>query len=353
MRVLAELSRQVRAPAGSLGLALFLALCACKLGPVHAPYDDGEAPSAEALMTAREAPLSAVRVGRAKIRERSLSATLMYVVQGPQRFAGTIQIAGNELVSLAVNERAYHLRLKSDRAGRPGYHEGPPSACAVERLVGIAIEPNDLVALLLGGAPLAVAPTDAGVVAQQWNKRWPGREELDLEWPGGKQRLRFAWVGDAWRFAGTEVWARVGDELVWRWSVDHTAFHRVDGAWLPEQTVIETPRPGSDLARGKTPRTRRKRRQQTQALTIAYLEQQPDPPDLLAGESGADEGGDDGGWVDTWDDDWDDDGSTDQSAEGSDAAPPAPAPKAEPIPAAFILDATGLPARGDLCADAG
>lgn len=331
-----------------MGLALVLAFSACKFGPVRAPYDDGEAPGADTLMTARKAPLAAVRVGRAKIRERSLSATLMYVVQGPERFAGTIQIAGNELVSLAVNEQAYHLRLKSDRAGRPGYHEGPPSACAVERLVGIAIEPTDLVALLLGGAPLAIAPDDAGVVAQQWNKRWPGREELDLEWPEGKQRLRFAWVGGAWRFAGAKVWARVGDRLVWRWSVDHTAFHRVDGAWLPEQTVIETPRPGSDLARGDVPRSRRKRRQQTQALTISYLEQQPDPPDLLAGET-AEGGGGDEGWVDTWDDDWDDDGW--EESAGSDAPDePADEKQAEPIPAAFVLDATGLSPRGDLCA---
>lgn len=322
------------------------------MGPVRAPYDDGAAPAPTTLMAARAAPLAAIRVGRAKIRERSLSATLMYVVQGPERFAGTIQIAGNELVSLAVNEQAYHLRLKSDRAGRPGYHAGPPSACAVERLVGIAIEPTDLVALLLGGAPLAVAPDGAQPVEQRWNKRWPGREELDLEWPGGRQRLRFAWVGDAWRFAGTKVWTRRGETLVWMWSVDHQAFHRVEGAWLPETTVIETPRPGSDLARGKEPLTRWARRKQTQALTISYLEQSPDPADLIAGEAG--ETGEDGGWVDTWDDDWEDDGEV---GDGDSTPSPEPAstdaPVNEPIPPAFVLDATGLPDRGDLCRDAG
>lgn len=338
-------------PTSALALAVSLGATSCKGLPVRKPYDDGAAPPPELLMQARAAPLSALRVGRAKIRERSLSATLMYVVQGPERFAGTIQIAGNELVSLAVNERNYHLRLKSDRAGRPGYHEGPPSSCAVEKLVGVALEPTDLVSLLLGGAPLAVTPDDARVTEQRWNRRWPGREELELRWAGGRQRLRFAWVDGAWRFAGTRVWRMDGDREVWLWSIEHESFHTVDGEVLPEVTIIQTPAPGADPGR----RPSRRRRDVT-ALTIRYMDQQPDPADLLAqGGDGGD--GDGGGWVDTWDDDWSDDewedGSSEADAEsGAQAAPPTapPAgPSAPKIPPMFVLDDAGLPARGDLC----
>ena len=314
----------------------------CKGRPVNPPYGKGAPPDLGALVEATQTPLSAIRVGRAKIRERSLSATLMYVVQGPDRFAGTIQIAGNELVSLAVNEQDYHLRLKSDRAGNPGYYSGPPSSCAVARLVGVALEPKSLVSLLLGGVPLVTGELDpqGGGVTQRWNRAWPGREELELRSETHRQRLRFAYVEGAWHFAGTRVWVKRDGEYEFAWAVDHIELHRVGGHIVPRVTTIETPRPAG--AKGR-------RGEDTTTLTIKYLEQSPDPSDLMPDASDGGDGGDGGdGWVDTWDDDWGEqaDGSTGDGDAASPEPPPAPP---EPIPQAFVLDASGLPPRGDLC----
>ena len=108
---------------------------------------------------------------------------------------------------------------------------------------------------------------------------------------------------------------------------------------IPKVTTIETPRPAA---------AKRRRGEDTTTLTIKYLEQSPDPKDLLRTQgSSSDGGGDDGGWVDTWDDDWGDEGGDD--GEGSGDPSPQPTAPVEPIPPAFVLDASGLPPRGDLC----
>ena len=316
-----------------LALGLLVAT-GCRTVP--APYSADAPPSHDALMGTTTPRLEALQVPRAKIRQGGLSANLLYVVQSPERFAGTIQVAGNELVSLAVNERRYGLRKIADAGAPPGYYEGPPSACAVEALVGVPLEPTELVALLLGGSPVLAGTS---VTEQRWDKRAPGREVLRLEGPDRAQELRFAWVSGGWVFAGTTVWRGPAEDRDWAFTIAHESFHRVQGHVLPDKTILRTPPP---------PGARRKK---SVELTIRYLEQVPDPPSLIHedprnGETPP---------PDVWEDDWDDDEGWEDGETGAPppdeppAAPPSTPAKVLEIPRPFRVNGAGLPARGDLC----
>jgi len=96
------LSVQKRA---ACALWITLALAGCR--GMEPPYPPGQPPEVADLMAATAPSLHAIQVPRAKVRQGSgPAANLMLVAQEPARFSGTIQIAGNELVTLAVNEEA-------------------------------------------------------------------------------------------------------------------------------------------------------------------------------------------------------------------------------------------------------
>jgi hypothetical protein len=314
----------------------------CRGRPAEPPYAADQAPEAQALLQLTRPHLSALQVPKAKIRQgRSLAGTLMLAAQAtPPRFAGSITAAGNELVSIAVNEKTYALRWLRDEGLRSGFYSGPPSACAIERVLGVALSTEDLVALLLGGGPMIA---DAKIVDQRWEgdrlrrreTGHPGHEVVTLQSAREVQELRFWWAEGRWWFGGTSLWRRDGDARTWLWSIEHEGLHRVGDHLLPARTLIR--RPG---------------RRGEQVVDIAYEQQRPDPPALLGSSGGADAGGDGGDtWEDDWDDDeWEDEGEAPPEKEATPPAPASPAPPAErPIPAVFQLDASGLSKRGDLC----
>ncbi len=336
-------------------LAALLALptAAACAGKIKAPYPRGKGPAPEELVERAPTHLDALQVPKAKVRLRGLSATLMYAAQGPDRFKGTISVAGNELVTLGVHEQSYGLRYLSDEGLAPGYYHGPPSACAVASLVGVALSPNELVELLLGGAPLL--PGNTEVLEQHWDKK-RGHEVLRIGNGQREQELRFAWERGEWVVAGVSLWQVVqGGKPAWIWTVRHDKFHRVSGFTLPAKTIIRRPTPKGD-----------------EVLVIRYVDQKPNPPALMphSGDGGDAGGGDGGGedGPDTWEDDdggdWDDEGWDDETAEGE--VPPAASsdpPEASgppptelgrgPIPRVFQVDGTGLTDRGDLCGGGG
>ena len=340
----------------ALGLALVVTLVSgCH--NIEPPYAPNDAPEVEALLTAAEPPLSSVQVPRAKVRSgASPAASLMLVGQAPARFSGTIQISGNELVTLAVNEDSYGLRWIGAREGAdalaPGYYEGPPSRCAVRALLGVDLEPEELVDVVLGGAPLIRGPHE--VLDRSWDRK-AGRERLKIANDNYEQELSFAWEGGAWHFAGASLWQRTGGEPLWLWTISHEELHEVGGELLPKKTDIRQPKANG---RGE------------QVLHVSYQKQVPNPS--LGGELSADppkeilEGGDGqpANAGDSFDDDWDDedsweDGEADDGAAatgaggqsgggaGVDAAEPEPV---DTIPPQFIGNPTGLTPRGDLCA---
>lgn len=312
------------------------------------PYPPGQGPSDEELLDHTEPELDALQVPRAKVRQGAgPAANLMLVAQAPARFTGTIQVAGNELVTLAVNELEYGLRWVGGREGAealtPGYYSGPPSRCAVETLLGVDLEPQAFVELVLGGAPLIDGPHH--LVDQRWDRK-AGRERLTIRNDAYQQELAFGWHDGHWQFVGATLWWLDGDEPRWLWTVSHEAVHEVGGHVVPKKTAIERP-----LANGKR-----------QTINVTFLKQVPNP--ALGGSVSADpppeldpdEGESEGNEGDTWEeDDWDDDGDW-ENADGthapdgesagsdvSDSGPPA-------IPPQFLGNPTGLTARGDLCA---
>jgi hypothetical protein len=79
-------------------------------------------------------------------------------------------IAGNNQVTL-LQDRTYKV--------------GPARACVAAQLIGIALEPREVAAVLLGGAPLL----SAEVSAPRWQN---GRYVLDVAGPNGAQeRVEF------------------------------------------------------------------------------------------------------------------------------------------------------------------
>ncbi len=293
------------------------------------------------LLAAMDARYEKLRVPKAKIREgRSPAARLLLLAESPERMRGTIQVAGNPLVELALNEQGYALRnLRGQPGLAEGFFHGPPSRCSVRSLLGVDLEATQLVNMLLGGGPLIGG--DRKIIAQEWKK---GRERLTVQNENFVQKLEFAWVAGQWWFAGSTLYLRQGDENQWLWTIRHEEIEtRRSGEVLPVKTQIKRPVPGDTIE-----------------LNIKYSEQVVETISASAGDEGgdeseADEGGDDGepGWDDEggWDDDdgdWEEEGEVQEAAPAAESGPQKEV--AAPIPPAYLLDAGGLVDRGDLCA---
>jgi hypothetical protein len=321
-----------------LGLVSFLLISQGACAHAKRPYSRDAPPETAELLVAMKARYSGLRVPKAKIREgRAPAARLLLLAEAPERMRGTIQVAGNPLVELALNEDGYSLRnLRGQPGLEEGFYHGPPSRCSVRSLLGVDLETAQLVNLLLGGGPLIDGPHE--VVSQTWEK---GRERLTLQNRDFVQKLEFVWVDGRWWFAGSSLYLRSGDDKQWLWTIRHEELERRSGTVLPTKTQIKRPVPGDTLV-----------------LNIKYseqvVEQEPTRPDSGsdAGQGAeTDEGGDEG-WEDEggWEDDdegWEEEGEVQESS-SSQVASTEPAPA--PIPAAYLLKAGGLRDRGDLCA---
>lgn len=322
---------------------------------VEAPYPPGKPPAVEDLMAATAPTLTSIQVPRAKVRQGGgPAANLMIVAEAPERFASTIQISGNELVTLAVNEDEYGLRWLGGREDdvnslQPGYYSGPPSRCAVETLLGVDLEPEAFVELVLGGAPLIDGPHE--FLDRKWDRK-AGRERLMIANNRHQQELAFAWINGQWQFAGATLWSRSGGQSTWMWTISHEELHEVGGEILPAKTQIRRPKPNG---KGEL------------VINISYQKQIPNPS--FGGELSADPPVDvvDGeeepppNAGDTWEEDWDDEEGWEDAEGDATEQPPSDAPesarKPEPveeepppaIPPQFRGNPTGLTARGDLC----
>ena len=309
------------------------------------------------MLSLAQPQIEAVQVPKAKVvLNRALRGDMAFIAQAPGRFRGGVAFAGNELVTLAFHEEGYALRYKLD-AFPQGYYEGPPDGCAVQALLGINIETDSLVSLLLGGAPLITAPFE--VLDQKWSRK-KGWEALVIRNDRYVEELRFGLVDSNWQYIGGELWERNGDGKGRRlWAVEHKSLNRHGDAVLPGRTLVSTP--------GK---------RRDDLVTIIYKERNLHP--AFAQESGdsgdgdGDDGWDDGGGDDGWDDSADEDGGWDDNESaavetpattGPETAPPPevkPPKKAEAepesaakehsaVPDVFRLQAGTLATQGDLC----
>jgi hypothetical protein len=344
---------RARAALVTTALVTLLGAAGCRPEAVDAPYADGKAPTPAQLLERAAPQLPAIQVSQAKVvANRALRGNLAFLAQAPARFRGTVGVAGNELATLAFTEQGYALRYKLD-AFPTGFYHGPPSSCAVEALLGVALDESDLVALVLGGAPVIAAPHE--VLEQAWD-RGPGHERLVIANPSFVQALHFRPIDGQWRFVGGTLWQRNSDGSKGKqlWSLAHEGLSAHGDVVLPERTKIVAPGKRKD-----------------NLVTILYKSRELDPAFAKAAPSTGEEGGgnDDGPAPDEggeWGGDagWENEGEggTEPDAAEPEAAPvepakPAPAPASKPpsgasapaIPKVFELQSTGLSDRGDLC----
>lgn len=345
--------RPARAHANRAASVVLCVLLLAGCRGTEPPYPPGKPPDVADLMAATAPSLRAIQVPRAKVRQGGgPAANLMLVAQAPARFSGTIQIAGNELVTLAVNENEYGLRWVGGRDGAgsltPGFYSGPPSRCAVQTLLGVDLEPEAFVDLVLGGAPLIDEPHE--ILDRSWDRK-AGRERLRIGNAYEQQELAFAWIDGHWQFAGSTLWVLEAGKPRWLWTISHEELHEVGGELLPRQTQIRQPKPNG---KGEI------------VLNISFQKQVANPPlggelssdpprEIADGEAAEDAPPPNAG--DGWDDDWGE-GEEGEGGEGGGEAsepdepePDEPEPKvaAPVIPPQFKGNPTGLTARGDLC----
>ncbi|MFO0633698.1 MAG: hypothetical protein U0168_12680 [Nannocystaceae bacterium] len=336
----------------SVALLWLLVASSCGHKRISAPYAPGQGPRAQDLLALARPQLDAVAVPDAKVvANRVMRGNLAFLAQAPDRFRGSVQVSGNELVTLAATEVGYALRYKLD-AFPAGFYHGPPSSCAIEALLGIAFDLDDLVALVLGGAPLLSEPRET--LSQGWDTAG-GYEALVVANDRYVESLHFRKQGDGWIYVGGKLWQRKpdGGKGTLLWTLEHEELERHADAVLPARTRIVAPA-------GK------KQNQvvihyKTRDLQPPFARTQPDDGGDGGGSGGSGpsttgndtDGGDEGG------DDWgEDDGgwenaepaaTPEPTAAPAPTPPPATATAAPTIPKAFVIDGGGMTDRGDLC----
>jgi hypothetical protein len=158
------------------GTLLLLAAAALACAPRHPPPDLSLDPAALlAQVRAAQARISRVR-GEARVRIRSPdgSGTVQALVaaERPDRvYVQTLDFFGNTLAVLATSGGALSLY---DARARVLYR-GPATPENLARLVPIPLSPEDLAAILLGGAPL---------LDGEARRADPGRGHVTLELAG-------------------------------------------------------------------------------------------------------------------------------------------------------------------------
>ena len=116
---------------------------------------------------------------------------------------------------------------------------GPAKACNVARLVRLAIPPEDVVAVLMGGAPL-----DGALKGVSWDPNNGGREVLTLSLPdGGEETIRLDATDKRWDVMRAERRDSSGKVL---WRVSNDGFKDHGGFRLPDTSDVEEPPHGAD-----------------------------------------------------------------------------------------------------------
>jgi len=127
------------------------------------------------------------------------------------------------------------LDVRSNR-----FLQGPAKACNVARLARLNIPPDDVVAVLMGGAPL-----DGKVEGVTWDPNNGGREVLTLALPdGGRETIQLDAREKRWDVMRAERRDAAGKVL---WRVTNEGFKDRDGGVrLPDVEDVEEPPHGAD-----------------------------------------------------------------------------------------------------------
>ncbi len=116
---------------------------------------------------------------------------------------------------------------------------GPAKACNVARLINLSLPPDDIVTVLMGGAPLV--GTVKGV---SWDQNNGGREVLTLATPdGGEEIIKLDARDKRWDVMRAERHDSAGKVL---WRVTNDGWKDHGDVRLPDTEDVEEPPHGAD-----------------------------------------------------------------------------------------------------------
>jgi outer membrane lipoprotein-sorting protein len=230
----------MRAHLVAAALAVVPLLAGCPK-PAVRPYPP---PSADELMTA-------LRQRAEHLKTLRMGAKIDYMAHGGDRVrakanillkrGGKLRIEldsplGGSLATLTTDGQQFSLL--DVRANR--FLTGPAKACNVARLIRVALPPDDIVAVLMGGAPLG------GIVkGVSWDPNNGGREVLTLALPdGGEQIIKLDARDKRWDVVRTERRDAAGKIS---WFVTAEGFKDHGDVRLPDVYDVVEPAHGADV----------------------------------------------------------------------------------------------------------
>src|SRR5258706_8221548 len=220
---------------------LLLLLAACPPGNVQRPYAP---PTADELLRVLRARDEQLRTLHADARadhmgeggERVKVTVEMMLARGGKMRLAAENPLGGAVATLVSDGREFALL----DAQHNRFLVGPARACNVARLIRVELEPAEVVAVLMGGAPLGGTP--AGV---SWDPTHGGREVLELRLPDGGAEKVFLDARDRrWDVVAAERRDAAG-KLLWR--LEHEDFAEHGGVRLPGKTYVEEPPHHADV----------------------------------------------------------------------------------------------------------
>jgi outer membrane lipoprotein-sorting protein len=224
---------------GAVAVALLLAGCP---KPAVRPYPP---PTAEQLLESLRARAERLRTLRATAKidhfanggERVRVKVTMLLARGGKLRIEADSPLGGALATLTTDGQQFQLLdVRNNR-----FLTGPAKACNVARLIRLAIPPDDVVAVLMGGAPL---PPDAKIKGAGWDPDNGGREVVTLALAdGGEEIIKLDAQDKTWDVRRAERRDAQGRVL---WRVTNDRFGDHGGVRLPDVSDVQEPPHGAD-----------------------------------------------------------------------------------------------------------
>jgi outer membrane lipoprotein-sorting protein len=214
-------------------------LCGCPK-PAVRPYPPPTGEELLAALRGRDEHLKTLRAtakvdhfanGGERVR---IKVNILVARGGKLRFEADSPLGGALATLTSDGSQFSLLDVRNNR-----FMTGPAKACNVARLIRLAIPPEDVVAVLMGGAPLAGKIKSVG-----WDPNNGGREVLTLALPdGGEETIKLDATEKRWDVMRAERRDAAGKVL---WRVTNEGFKDHGGFRLPDKSDIEEPPHGAD-----------------------------------------------------------------------------------------------------------
>ncbi|HEX9103365.1 MAG TPA: DUF4292 domain-containing protein, partial [Polyangia bacterium] len=209
--------------------------------PAVRPYPP---PTADELMAALRARAEHFKTLRATAKvdymanggqRAKIKVNLLVARGGKLRIEADSPLGGALSTLTSDGNRFALLDVRENR-----FLQGPASACNVGRLTRLVIPPDDVVAVLMGGAPL-----DGAIKGVAWDPNNGGREVLTLALPdGGSEAIQLDARDKRWDVMRAERRDAAG-KVLWRVTNDGWK-DRDGGVRMPDVEDVEEPPHGAD-----------------------------------------------------------------------------------------------------------